>query len=372
MSANGMPTEGPLAELLAETTQEAQDAQALLEAENVNPFDDLMFSGLDYEDLPDKEWWIDGLFGPGDLGMIYGAPGSGKSFVAFDLMRAAVEGEETRAPWANRTFKRPLRVVYSTGEGRAGLKARIHAIVKHFGLREEERGRMHFCWEVPQLFDRESSLSTANFIDAVKQREPNPDLVIIDTLHTATTGANENDGRDAGVIIKATDEIRKSLGCALILVHHSNKADTGARGHTSYHGALDFQLEVRPKSEEDRDVRQVRCAKSKDGQEWPWEFFTLWPVADSVVVDWKQPGDVLSYSQSDFRSQILDVLKERPDQWFPKSSLCEAAGVEKRQALDYPLKVLEKDGLLDRSLQDESKPPGRHNPWVYRIAREEE
>ena len=49
----------------------------------------------------DKEWLIDQVAGRGDVFMIYGQPGSGKTFIAIDMVFAAALGRQ----WADRAHR---------------------------------------------------------------------------------------------------------------------------------------------------------------------------------------------------------------------------------------------------------------------------
>ncbi|MFI7996082.1 AAA family ATPase, partial [Acinetobacter baumannii] len=59
------------------------------------------------------------------------------------------------------------------------------------------------------------------------------ELIVIDTFNKATPGANENDGKDMGVVLARCDRIRQKTGAHVMLVHHLNAGGTKARGHTS-------------------------------------------------------------------------------------------------------------------------------------------
>lgn len=81
-----------------------------------------VFPPLTYAQLlqmPPKTWLIDHVISRGDLGMIYGAPGSEwKTVVAIDLIMAACTG----TTWADRfAIPSKLAVGYCAGEGLAGL-----------------------------------------------------------------------------------------------------------------------------------------------------------------------------------------------------------------------------------------------------------
>ena len=71
-----------------------------------------VFTPLSLDELlamPPKEWLIDQVIGAQDIAMVYGPPGSGKTFLVIDLVLAACTGSQ----WAMRfDVTRPLSVAY--------------------------------------------------------------------------------------------------------------------------------------------------------------------------------------------------------------------------------------------------------------------
>lgn len=51
--------------------------------------DKLIFTPCSFDELlemPAKEWLLDQVFGAGDVGMVYGPPGCGKTFVVIEMI----------------------------------------------------------------------------------------------------------------------------------------------------------------------------------------------------------------------------------------------------------------------------------------------
>ncbi len=68
--------------------------------------------------MPSKKWLMDQVFGAVDIGMVYGPPGCGKTFLIVDMIMSLC----TASRWANRfDVERPLYVAYCAGEGIGGL-----------------------------------------------------------------------------------------------------------------------------------------------------------------------------------------------------------------------------------------------------------
>jgi hypothetical protein len=117
--------------------------------------------------MPPKEWLIDQVMGSGDLLMIFGAPGSSKTFIAIDMAFAAALGlswpgrfeldqppidEGNPPPWAGRyEVARPLTVAYAAGEGVSGLAQRFQAAAEYYGAQDVPN--LHIYTTAPQLYN---------------------------------------------------------------------------------------------------------------------------------------------------------------------------------------------------------------------------
>ena len=184
------------------------------------------------------------------------------------------------------------------------------------------------------------------------------DLLILDTLHSVTAGADENSAQHMGEVLRQAKRISERLGCAVILVHHSNKAGTGERGSSALRGAMDFMIEVK----EVGGGRLMTCEKLKDGEAWKPQTFDLIAKGDSVRVEW---GEVGASSRTDSApAKVLDVLRSNPGVRFTAKSLVEASGVQSGTCF-VALNRLTDKGEIQRELENPDKPSSTRNPWVY-------
>lgn len=205
---------------------------------------------------------VKGLLSRGSLVVLYGAPGSTKSFVALELGLAVASGQL----WRDRRTKRG-RVVYIAAEGALGMKRRIKAARARYALGPAERVQFQLLADVVSL-DPESG-DVREFIRAMRASGgEGVALVIIDTLAQSMTG-DENTSRDMMAVVKAAREIQAELGAAVLIVHHSGKdVSRGARGSISLKGAADTEIEV---SQSGGGLCTVRTTKQKEGitgEEW--------------------------------------------------------------------------------------------------------
>jgi hypothetical protein len=94
-----------------------------------------------------------------------------------------------------------------------------------------------------------------------------PVLVVIDTLHRALMGGDENSAQDAKTMLDACSSLQQEFRAAVILVHHtgvSDEAQHRARGSSAWRGALDIEISVIPGTDE-KPMELVQ-RKSKDAE----------------------------------------------------------------------------------------------------------
>lgn len=205
---------------------------------------------------PRPRWLVHGLLPREGTAVLYGAPGSGKTFVTLDLCGAIARGVK----WAGHRVRRG-RVLYVGLEGH--LRGRVEAYLKENQLLDVpnlmfiERQRLNFLAEhhadVRQLVG-----------DIRAAKADDLSLIVVDTLNRSMPGGNENASEDMGRAIECAGLLSRAFDCLVVLVHHSGKdAGKGARGHSSLLGAADAELEV--SREPDSDTRYVEATKVKDG-----------------------------------------------------------------------------------------------------------
>lgn len=212
-----------------------------------------LITAAELHTLPRLQWIIHGVLPAEGTGAVYGASGSGKSFL---LIPMVVQLAEEGGYWFGHRVKGGRRIVVVVLEGEAGFRLRIEAW-------EKANGRpfppsVHFVFQAFNLTNRLDVLALAVAIEDAG----GADVVVIDTLNRAAPGTDENSSRDMGLIIEATKELQGMTGGLVLLVHHAGKdSSKGMRGHSSLHAALDVAIEV-TRSE---DRREWIVAKSKDG-----------------------------------------------------------------------------------------------------------
>jgi hypothetical protein len=186
---------------------------------------------------------IKGLIAPGDLAIIFGAPGAGKSVIVPHLAYAVAQG---RSVFGKRV--KQGRVLYVAAEDTHGMKARVHALA----LEHEDAPDFLLFKQPVNLLDNKG-------IDGIRHAVEvfNPALIVVDTLAAAFSGIRENEAEDMSIVVRYLRSLTFN-GAAVIVVHHSPKGGDTPRGHSVLNGDADVGLLLT------RDGKTVRGSLSKN------------------------------------------------------------------------------------------------------------
>jgi hypothetical protein len=220
-------------------------------------------------------WLVKDTIPDADLVLVYGASGSGKSFVMIDLAMALARG----VPWFGRKV-RQCPVVYVCAEGAGGFGKRLKAYAMQQGLDLKDVP----IWVIEAAPNLLKGDDIKSLVDAI--RPLNPAIVIMDTLARMTAGANENAGEDMGLAIDNCSKVTRATGARVFLVHHTGKDESkGARGWSGMRAAADAEFEVvRDKAS---GKRWIETTKEKDTADEGRIGFQL----ETVIVDLDEDGD---------------------------------------------------------------------------------
>lgn len=253
-----------------------------------------LYTAEEISQLPPIKWLARGILPTEGLAAIYGASGSGKSFLALDLLGAIARGQ----PWfGNKTI--PLPVTYVALEGEAGISQRVQAY-------ELQNGKLPLTVRfAAQPLNLLTSQDVVDLASAIRSVRGTNGVVCIDTLNRASSGADENDSKDMGRIIQAAKQLQHDIGGLVILIHHSGKdASKGLRGHSSLYASLDAAIEVTKTDQQ----RNWRITKSKDGRDDKSACFRLEVVGLGIDAE----GDAITSCVVIEDSEQLPAMKPLP------------------------------------------------------------
>lgn len=193
------------------------------------------------------------------LCVVWGPPGSGKSFFVLDLACAIARG----LPTYHGKRIRPGIVIYMAMEG--NLQDRIGAYIAHNNIQSGELGNLLVKHSALDFRSLDSVMTECAAIkEIVGSREVA--LVIIDTLARSMSGGNENNSDAMGGLIAGYKFVEDLFDCCVMPLHHCGKAvENGMRGHSSLLGATDAEIEIRRTNGD--PVRTIHVGKQKDGQD---------------------------------------------------------------------------------------------------------
>jgi hypothetical protein len=194
------------------------------------------------------------------LVVMWGAPGSGKSFAAFDIGAAIARGNKY---YEKRTKKGLVLIIAAEGD----LTARTMAYLQEHRLQHGELDNLLIMQRSVNMLDPHQDMD--DLLDTIQMVVDSTGeelaLVIVDTLNRVMPGGNENASEDMGAVISNAKRIDEAFQCAVMFIHHSGKDETkGSRGHSSLKGAMDAEISII----RNEDIRTFRIEKQKEGRDY--------------------------------------------------------------------------------------------------------
>jgi len=239
-----------------------------------------VYSAENLAQRPPVGWLIKGVLPDADLGVLFGASGSGKSFAALDMAGAIARGVD----WRGRRVRQG-RVIVIAAEGGGGYGKRLKAYCQQHNIDPRDLN-IGVITAAPNFLEADDISEVVAAIVAAGGAS----LLIVDTFAQVTPGANENAGEDMGLALKNARGLREATGAMCLLIHHAGKdVSKGARGWSGIKAAADVEIEI-SREEEENPVREMRTSKMKDGDDnLRWGF-----KLDIVDVGIDGDGDVIT------------------------------------------------------------------------------
>lgn len=214
-------------------------------------------------------WLIKKTLPQQGLALIYGHPGSGKSFLAIDIALHVALGWD----WNGLRTRRGC-VVYVGAEGQKGLRNRIVAFRQHHKI--EGRIPLGLISTPIDLYDSAADIAALrdNVRATVERYGQPPALIVVDTI-SKTIGAGKENTDDLAVYVANCGALASSFECCVLPVHHRPKDSDSSepRGHGSLKGGVDTVILV-----EAGKPKRARITKQKDDEERELLLFNLQPV----------------------------------------------------------------------------------------------
>lgn len=231
----------------------------------------------DYADgVNDPAWLIPNMIPAHGIGMMYGASGSYKSFLALDMALCLAFG--IAGQWGAPPVKND--VLFLAGEGSvATAKKRWPAWMDWQGLEFRNDHRMIVKNRVPFYTDSEGWEHVKADLADLKAK---PALIVIDTLARLTTGMDENSSKDATLITTFMENLARYYECFVLGIHHEGKdSNKGARGSSAFYANMDTVISTRLR----QGGTELRVRKQKDADvSDDIGYFEVKEIANSIVL----------------------------------------------------------------------------------------
>lgn len=225
------------------------------------------FTLLDIDELeamPSPVYIVEDLLTETGFAVLYGDPGSGKSFVALDIALRLAHGMD----WHGKATKR-TGVLYIAGEGHAGLGKRVKGWRREHAM-EGIDAPFLLLPEAVQMLEDGDVAKLLRTIDVATERAGFAiGLTVIDTVSRALTGADENSQDSMSKFVHSCAIVQRHIQGAALGVHHTGKdASKGMRGSTVLIGACDTSIRCEGDLQEFKTVT-LTVEKQKDGEQLP-------------------------------------------------------------------------------------------------------
>jgi hypothetical protein len=200
------------------------------------------------------------------LALIFGHPGSGKTFLALDMAAHIAMGWD----WNGSKVRKGV-VVYVCAEGQNGARNRIAAFKAHYAISGQFPLALVPC--SIDLFDPTADRArlAATVRHAAERYGEDPALIVVDTL-SKTLGAGKENTDDLGVYLSNCQWLSTTFQCCVMPVHHRPKDQEtrDPRGHGSLKGGLDTVILV-----EAGQTKRATITKQRDDEERHLLLFNL-------------------------------------------------------------------------------------------------
>lgn len=209
--------------------------------------------------MPEPAWLIPNLIPEDSIVMLFAPPSAYKSFLALDIALHMAAGR----PGYGLERPAPSDVLYIGAESPRGIaRRRRPAWRKHYGITDA----LPF-YLIDSMPYASADGAINEMMGELQDMKIRPKLIVIDTLARLMAGGmNENDAKDAGVIIQKLENLKRAVGCSILVVHHTGKAGAGPRGSSALLAGFDAAIEIeRPGRAAAIEVKNQRQKDAEDG-----------------------------------------------------------------------------------------------------------
>ena len=199
---------------------------------------------------PPPSWLLDGLVAKGDVTLLTGPPGVGKSWVTMGLTTAVVEG---KSEFLGQAVLGQGRVLYVDQENPDDV---VYNRLHQLGLTAHGRANLRYLWNQGIRVDRNPDDFIEEALDFA------PELIILDSLTRLHTQDENSAGAMAALFNEGIQPLARDTGAAVLLIHHTNKQG-GERGSIDIVASVDAALKTESFGEENPGKFALKTTKSR-------------------------------------------------------------------------------------------------------------
>lgn len=254
----------------------------------------------DIKYIAPPKWLVHDFIPERSYCLLFGAPGTFKTFVALDIALSIVTGANW--PWQGlwgEVSQGP--VLFAVGEGHSAISRRIIAWETKHWHSEEAKGIV-LTDPVP-LTSQPHELE--GFIDGALQKSPDGyKLIVLDTVGRSMQGLNENAQQDASRFTQLVETLQSKTGAAVLALHHAGHESSNRLRGSSVFGA-DADTIVRIDREDKAYQVALTMLKQKDAPEWE----------QSKIINLEKVGDSLAATQAQAQIKEAESRKSTKKQF---------------------------------------------------------
>lgn len=187
--------------------------------------------------IPPREYLIEGLIYKGEISLLYGPSGSGKSAIIEDMFTRAAAGLAVGSLQAVE-----LDVFWFATENPHEHLRRVANMDAQLSKVSKTCGEHFLTFEQLTLVGDGARNRMASLADLLRQSDAGrPQVIVIDTLNQAMAGMDENGSAGMSEVISNLKFLLSLCpDIHIMIVHHSGKKkENGPRGHSSLFAAMD-------------------------------------------------------------------------------------------------------------------------------------
>lgn len=193
-----------------------------------------LFSPVDFSvEPPPVRWLVEGVLAMGDVNVVSGVGGLGKSWLTMGLTAAMLKGE---SDFLGFPLHQHGKILYVDQENPIDV---VHDRLRKLGFDPAlHAGRLRFLHYQGIKLDKDPTRLQDEILDY------QPDFVAIDSLSRVHAQV-EDKMETMGPLMNTVQELARESGAALALIHHHDKSGKGARGSSDIVNAADGAYDVR-------------------------------------------------------------------------------------------------------------------------------